>query len=53
MEGRVLLLWSAAALPKIMAGALQESKLNLPVQFPEGRAAVSVQQTHLADCLPS
>ncbi len=31
--------WSAAALPEIMAGALQESKLDVPVLFHEGRAA--------------
>jgi len=35
----VLLPWNAAALPEIMAGALQESKLNVPVPFSEGRAA--------------
>jgi len=31
--------WSAAALPEIMAGDLQESKLDVPVRFHEGRAA--------------
>ena len=30
---------NAAALPEIMAGALQESKLDVPVPFSEGRAA--------------
>jgi len=39
MERRVLGPWSAAALPEIMAGALQESKLEVPVLFHEGRAA--------------
>jgi len=31
--------WNAAALPDIMAGALQDSKLDLPVPFHEGQAA--------------
>jgi len=31
--------WNAAALPEIMAGAVQESKLDVPVPFHEGRAA--------------
>ena len=31
--------WNAAALPEIMAGALQESKRGVPVQLHEGRAA--------------
>jgi len=31
--------WSAAALPEIMAGAVQESKLDVPLTFHEGRAA--------------
>jgi len=35
----VLLPWNAAALPEIMAGALRESKLDVPVPFSEGRAA--------------
>jgi len=39
MLSRVLLPWNAAALPEIMAGALQESKLDVPVPFLEGRAA--------------
>jgi len=30
--------WNAAALPEIMAGALQESKRGVPVPFHEGRA---------------
>ena len=36
---KVLLPWNAAALPEIMAGALQESKCGVPVIFHEGRAA--------------
>ena len=36
---RVLWPWNAAALPEIMAEALQESKLDAPVPFQEGRAA--------------
>jgi len=39
MVRRVLGPWSAAALPEIVAGALQESKLDAPVFFHEGRAA--------------
>ena len=39
MVRRVLGPWNAAALPEIMAGALQESKLDEPVLFHEGRAA--------------
>jgi len=39
MWRRVLWPWNAAALPEIMAGALQESKLDVPVLFHEGRAA--------------
>jgi len=35
----VLRPWNAAALPEIMAGALQESKRDVPVTFHEGRAA--------------
>ena len=35
----MLLPWNAAALPEIMAGALQESKRNASVPFDEGRAA--------------
>jgi len=35
----VLLPWNAAALPEIMAGAVQESKLDVPVPFHEGQAA--------------
>jgi len=35
----VLRPWSAAALPEIMAGALEESKRGAPVPFHEGRAA--------------
>ena len=31
--------WNAAALPEIMAGALQESKRGVPVTFHEGQAA--------------
>ena len=31
--------WSAAALPEIMAGAVQESKRCVPVPFHEGQAA--------------
>jgi len=31
--------WNAAALPEIVAGALEESKRCLPVPFHEGRAA--------------
>jgi len=31
--------WNAAALPEIMAGALQESKRCVPVPFHEGQAA--------------
>ena len=31
--------WSAEALPEIMAGALQEGKLDVSVPFHEGRAA--------------
>ncbi len=31
--------WNAAALPEIMAGALQESKGGVPVPFPEVQAA--------------
>ena len=38
MARRVTGPWSAAALPDIMAGALQESKLDVPVLFHEGRA---------------
>jgi len=34
----VLLPWNAAALPEIMAGAVQESKLDAPVPFHEGQA---------------
>jgi len=34
-----MLPWNAAALPEIMAGAVQESKLDVPVLFHEGRAA--------------
>jgi len=30
--------WNAAALPKIMAEALQESKLGVPEQRPDGQA---------------
>ncbi|MBT9161210.1 MAG: hypothetical protein DDT26_02514 [Dehalococcoidia bacterium] len=39
MVRRVTGPWGAAALPEIMAGALQESKLDEPVPFHEGRAA--------------
>ena len=39
MWRRVLRPWNAAALPEIMAGALQESKLDVPVPFHEGQAA--------------
>ena len=39
MARRVLWPWNAAASPEIMAGALQESKLNVPVPFSEGQAA--------------
>ena len=35
----MLLPWKAAALPEIMAGALQESKCDVPVPFHEGQAA--------------
>jgi len=35
----VLLPWSAAALPEIIAEALQESKRGVPEQRPEGQAA--------------
>jgi len=35
----VLRPWNAAALPEITAGALQESKLDVPDPFLEGRAA--------------
>ena len=38
MVRRVTGPWNAAALPEIMAGALQESKLDVPVLFHEGRA---------------
>ena len=31
--------WNAVTLPEIMAGAVQEGKLNAPVPFYEGRAA--------------
>ena len=31
--------WNAAALPEIMAGAVQESKRGVPVPFHEGQAA--------------
>ena len=31
--------WNAAALPEIMAEALQEGKRGVPEQRPEGRAA--------------
>ena len=31
--------WNAAALPEIMAEVVQESKLDMPVLFHEGRAA--------------
>ena len=34
-----MLPWSAVALPEIMAEVVQESKLNVPVQFHKGRAA--------------
>jgi len=34
----VLWPWNAAALPEIMAGAVQESKRGVPVPFHEGRA---------------
>ena len=36
---RVLLPWNAAALPKIMAEAVQESKRDVSVPYHEGRAA--------------
>jgi len=39
MVRRVLRPWNAAALPEIMTGALQESKLDEPVPFHEGQAA--------------
>ena len=39
MVQRVLLPWNAAALPEIMAGAVQESKRGVPVPFHEGQAA--------------
>jgi len=39
MWRRVLLPWNAAALPEIMAGAVQESKRGVPVPFHEGQAA--------------
>jgi len=39
MVRRVLRPWTAAALPEIMAGALQESKRGVPLTFHEGRAA--------------
>jgi len=35
----VLLPWNAAALPKIMAEAVQESKRDVSVPYHEGRAA--------------
>ena len=38
MVRRVTGPWNAAALPEIMAGALQESKRCVPVPFSEGRA---------------
>jgi len=39
MVRRVLWPWNAAALQEIMAGAVQESKLDVPVPFHEGQAA--------------
>ena len=39
MARRVAGPWNAAALPEIMAGALQESKRGSPVSFHEGQAA--------------
>ena len=39
MVRRVLGPWSAAALPEIMDGAVQESKLDVHVPFREGQAA--------------
>jgi len=38
MVRRVTGPWNAAALPEIMAGALRESKLDVPVPFHEGQA---------------
>ncbi|EOG9063671.1 MULTISPECIES: hypothetical protein [Gammaproteobacteria] len=35
----MLLPWNAAALPEIMAGALQESKRDVHIPFHEGKAA--------------
>ena len=37
--------WNAAALPEIMAGAVEESKLDVPVPFHEGRAVGQQQST--------
>ncbi|BAO81192.1 hypothetical protein SRAA_1338 [Serpentinimonas raichei] len=39
MVRKVLWPWNAAALPEIMAEALQESKLGVPEQRPDGQAA--------------
>jgi len=39
MVRKVLWPWNAAALPEIMAEALQESKLDVPEQRPDGQAA--------------
>ena len=39
MVRRVLWPWNAAALPEIMAGALQKSKVGVPEQRPDGQAA--------------
>ena len=45
MVRRVLWPWNAAALQEIMAGAVQESKLDVPVPFHEGRAVGQQQST--------
>ncbi len=39
MVRRVLLPCNAAALPEIMAGAVEESKLEVHIPFHEGKAA--------------
>ena len=41
MARRVLLPWSAAALPEIMAGVLQESKLDVPERFTKAEQQAS------------
>ena len=40
----MLLPWNAAALPEIMAGALQESKRGEPVPFHEGQPPSSTNE---------